>query len=154
MQAYTKLGVSVRSAAAQAPIFRLMSAGSSSADGLNAFNDLLSGPGAVENETDIAVVIDSFSLEDGMTISIDPAVYVGNSGILSVSATPISFNLELKHKASLAEDGWETVASVPIALKANEPVTLTGDDLAVMRTKIAEIQSNGGSGFFKVVLSK
>ena len=89
-----------------------------------------------------------------MTISIDPAVSAGTSGLLAVSTTPVPFNLELKHKASLAEEGWDTVASIPLVLTANESVTLTGDDLAVLREKIAEIQQNGGSGFFKVVLSK
>jgi hypothetical protein len=154
LKAYSKLNLEVGGSASQMPVLRMMSAATSSATGLDAVNALLSGPDSVENATDIAVIIESFSLEDGMTVRIDPAVSAGTSGLLTLSTDPVPFNLELKHRASLAEADWQTVASVPLAIKANETLTLTGDDLAVLREKIAEIQQSGGSGFFKVVLTK
>ena len=154
MKAYTSLNLET-GGSSLAPVFRLMSAATSSVSGLKAANALLSSnPSSVENATDIAVVIESFSLEDGMTVRIDPAVSAASGGLLAVSTAPVAFNLELRHKATLADADWETVATVPLSLKANETLTLTGDDLAVLREKIAEMKTAGTAGFFKVVLAK
>ena len=43
---------------------------------------------------------------------------------------------------------------MPFSVGANETVTLSADDLAVLREKIAEMGASGTSGFFKVVLSQ
>ena len=153
LQGYANLNVSAGGASSPS-ILRMMSAATSSASGLDALGELISGIGAVENTTDIAVTIESFSLEDGITVSIDPVVSAGAGGLVTVSSAPVAFNLELRYKATLADDGWDTVASVPLAVTANKPVTLTGDDLAVLREKIAEMKESGAAGFFKVVLAR
>jgi hypothetical protein len=132
----------------------MLNTATSSASGLKAANRLLSAPSAVENATDIAVNIESFSLDDGIVVRVDPVVSADPSGLLAVSTDTITFNLELRHKASLAEAGWETVASVPLSLKANETAMFTADDLAALREKIAEMKASGQSGFFKVVLTQ
>ena len=155
LSAYANLRLDTGKAMAvqSAPVFRLMRA-ASSPEGLNAVNALLSSTPAVEVESGIAVTIESFSLEDGMSVKVETATAVDSQGLLAIRAEPVSFRLELRHKATLAEAGWETVASVPFAVGANETVTLSADDLAVLREKITEIQTTGQSGFFKVVLTK
>ena len=155
LTAYANLNLDTGKAMAvqSAPVFRLMRA-ASSPEGLNAVNALMSSTPAVEVESGIAVTIESFSLEDGMSVKVETATAVDGQGLLALRTEPVSFSLELRHKASLAEAGWETVASVPFAVGANETVTLSADDLAVLREKIAEMSASGTSGFFKVVLSQ
>ncbi len=155
LSAYAKLNLEIGSSASSAPLLRMMSAGASSAEGLNAFNELLSGTPEVEvDESSVTVTIESFSMDDGITVRVEPVVSAGTSGLLSVSTDPVAFRLELRHKATLAEADWATVASVPLSVKANETVTLSGDDLAPLRAKISELKSAGSAGFFKVVLTQ
>jgi hypothetical protein len=155
LAAYANLNLDTGKAMAvqSAPVFRMMAA-AASPEGLNAMNALLSSTPEVEVESGIAVTIESFSLEDGMSVKVETATAVDAQGLLTLRTEPVSFNLELRHKASLAEAGWTTVASVPFTVGANETVTLSADDLAVLREKIAEMSVSGQSGFFKVVLSQ
>ena len=140
--------------ASSAPVFRLMSVATTSASGLDAATALLSGTPEVQASSDVSVTIESFSMEEGISVRVDTVTVVDSSGLLAVRTAPVTFDLELRHKATLAEEGWDTVASVPLTVSANETRTLTGDDLAVLRTKIAEMKGAVSSGFFKVVLKQ
>ena len=155
LSAYANLNLDTGKAMAvqSTPVFRMIRA-SSSPEGLNAMNALLSNTPEVEVESGIAVTIESFSLTDGVSVKVETATTVDGQGLLALRTEPVSFSLELRHKASLAEAGWTTVASVPFAVGANETITLSADDLAVLREKIAEMSDSGQSGFFKVVLSQ
>ena len=155
LSAYSDLNLDTGKAmpVASAPVFRMVRAAESPA-GLNAVNALLSSTPEVEVESGIAVTIESFSLTDGVSVKVETATTVDGQGLLVLRTEPVSFRLELRHKASLADAGWETVASVPFAVGANETVTLSADDLAVLREKIAEMGASGTSGFFKVVLAQ
>ncbi len=155
LSAYAKLNLDTGKAMAvqSAPVFRMMNA-AASPEGLNALNALMSGTPEVEVASGIDVTIESFSLEDGMSVRIATATAVDGQGLMAIRTEPVSFRLELRHKATLAEAGWETIASVPFSVGANETVTLSADELAVLREKIADMSASGTSGFFKVVLTQ
>ncbi|MCQ2390682.1 MAG: hypothetical protein MJ240_04610 [Kiritimatiellae bacterium] len=144
LSAYANLDA--QSASSVLPVVRLMSAVAAPSRTQSAAVTLLSGGAVSQIETDASVTIVSFSVENGIVVTVDASANTGTS-LLTVDTLPVEW--KLLYKASLVEAEWTEIASDVVSVEAN--TTGTKIDTTAMDAAIKARQS-AGSGFFKVVV--